>query len=129
MYPFRSVLFNLKRSRPTEATDFRCWPLASDFVIDAGALTDIDFSAGRTFRDLLAELKARQIDVVMGRVSTDLRADLERHGIVEARRRENLPRAASGASPCQVNLVFGVSRSLLVCYPYSSWNIRALSTP
>jgi MFS superfamily sulfate permease-like transporter len=54
------------------------------FVIDAGALTDIDFSAGRTFRDLLAELKDRQIDVVMGRVSADLRADLERHGIVEA---------------------------------------------
>ena len=54
------------------------------FVIDAGALTDIDFSAGRTFRDLLAELKDRQIDVVMGRVSADLRADLERHGVVEA---------------------------------------------
>jgi len=29
-------------------------------------------------------LKDRQIDVVMGRVSADLRADLERHGIVEA---------------------------------------------
>ena len=54
------------------------------FVIDAGALTDIDFSAARTLRDLLTELQAKKIEVVMGRVSADLREDLERHGIVAA---------------------------------------------
>jgi MFS superfamily sulfate permease-like transporter len=57
---------------------------ARHFVIDAGAMTDVDYSAARTFRDLLAELKEKRIDVVMGRVSQGLRADLERHAIVEA---------------------------------------------
>ena len=54
------------------------------FVIDAGALTDIDFSAARTFRDLISDLREKGIDVVMGRVSADLRADLDVHGLVAA---------------------------------------------
>jgi SulP family sulfate permease len=54
------------------------------FVIDAAALTDIDFSAARTFHDLLGELREKQIEVVIGRVSANLRADLEQHALVEA---------------------------------------------
>jgi SulP family sulfate permease len=54
------------------------------FVIDAGAITDMDYSAAGALRDLLAELKEMKIDVAMGRVSESLRADLERHGVVEA---------------------------------------------
>jgi MFS superfamily sulfate permease-like transporter len=54
------------------------------FVIDAAALTDIDFSVARTFRELLGELREKQIEVVLGRVSANLRADLEQHALVEA---------------------------------------------
>jgi MFS superfamily sulfate permease-like transporter len=54
------------------------------FVIDAGAITDIDYSAARTFRDLVAEIREKRIDVVMGRVGAGLRGDLERHDIAEA---------------------------------------------
>jgi len=54
------------------------------FVVDAGTITDIDFSAGRTVHDLVSELKEKGIDVVMGRVSANLREDLERHGIADA---------------------------------------------
>jgi MFS superfamily sulfate permease-like transporter len=57
---------------------------ARHFVIDAGAITDIDYSAAGALRDLLAELKEKRIDVIIGRVSAGLRADLERHTIVEA---------------------------------------------
>jgi len=57
---------------------------ARHFVIDAAALTDIDFSAGRTLRDLVSEMKGKGVDVIMGRVSVDLRADLNRLGIAEA---------------------------------------------
>jgi MFS superfamily sulfate permease-like transporter len=60
------------------------------FVIEAGAVTDIDFSAGRTLRDLVSQLKEKGIDVVMGRVSAELRADLEQHGIAEALGAENI---------------------------------------
>jgi len=60
------------------------------FVIDAGAITDIDYSAAGALRDLLAELKEKRIDVVMGRVGAGLRGALERHGIVEALSAENI---------------------------------------
>ena len=51
------------------------------FVIDAGAITDIDYSAAAALRDLLAELKEKRIEVAMGRVNEALRGDLERHGV------------------------------------------------
>jgi MFS superfamily sulfate permease-like transporter len=51
------------------------------FVVDASAITDLDFSAARTLRDLFSELKAKNVSVVFGRVEPSLRSDMERHGI------------------------------------------------
>ena len=51
------------------------------FVLDAGTVTDLDYSAARTVRDLLRELKAKNVGVMFARVNTYLRADLDRHGI------------------------------------------------
>ena len=51
------------------------------FVLDAGTVTDLDYSAARTVRDLLGELTARNVGVMFARVNTYLRADLDRHGI------------------------------------------------
>ena len=56
------------------------------FVVDAGAMTDIDYSAARTLRDLCDELKRREIKLVFGRVNAYLRADMDRHGITSATR-------------------------------------------
>ena len=53
------------------------------FVVDAGAMTDLDYSAARTVRDLLDELTAKRVNVAFARVSAYLRADLERHRISE----------------------------------------------
>jgi high affinity sulfate transporter 1 len=50
-------------------------------VVDADALTDLDYSAARTLRDLLGELKSRNVRVAFARVSDFLRADFARHGI------------------------------------------------
>jgi high affinity sulfate transporter 1 len=50
-------------------------------VIDAGAITDIDYSAARTLRPLLAEMARRDTRVIIARVSQFLRADLDRHGV------------------------------------------------
>jgi len=52
------------------------------FVVDAGAITDIDYSAARDLRDLFDELTGRGLALVFGRVSPDLRADMDRHGIL-----------------------------------------------
>ncbi len=51
------------------------------FIVDAGAITDIDYSAACTIRDLLAELSQAGIGMVFARVSPFLRADMDRHGI------------------------------------------------
>jgi MFS superfamily sulfate permease-like transporter len=50
-------------------------------VLDAGTVTDLDYSAARTVHDLLGELTAKNVAVMFARVNTYLRADLDRHGI------------------------------------------------
>ena len=59
-------------------TPIRC------FVVDASAITDLDFSAASAIRDLLADLTARNVTIVFARVSPYLRADMDRHGITAA---------------------------------------------
>jgi sulfate permease, SulP family len=54
------------------------------FVVDAGAITDIDYSAARSVLELLDDMARRQVCVIFGRVSTYLRADMDRHGITQA---------------------------------------------
>ena len=54
------------------------------FVVDASAMTDIDYSAARSLRDLCDDLKRREINLVFGRVNAYLRADMDRHGITSA---------------------------------------------
>jgi sulfate permease, SulP family len=51
------------------------------FVVDAGAVTDLDYSAARTVRDLLDELEAKNVGLAFARVSVYLRTDLDRHDI------------------------------------------------
>ncbi|MCP5420054.1 MAG: SulP family inorganic anion transporter [Gammaproteobacteria bacterium] len=52
------------------------------FVVDAAAITDIDYSAARSFRDLCKELQGRGVTIAFGRVSPNVLADMERHGIL-----------------------------------------------
>ncbi len=51
------------------------------FVIDASAITDLDYSAGRSVNALCQSLAARGIEVALARVNPYLRADLMRHGV------------------------------------------------
>ena len=53
-------------------------------VVDAAAITDIDYSAARSLRDLLSDLARRGISVAFGRVTAYLRSDMDRHGITAA---------------------------------------------
>jgi len=54
------------------------------FIVDAGAITDIDYSAAQTICGLLKELEHRNIRMIFGRVNSYLRADMDRHGITAA---------------------------------------------
>ena len=51
------------------------------FIVDADAITDIDYSAARSIRDLLDDLRRQGVAVIFGRVSPYLRSDMDRHGI------------------------------------------------
>jgi len=54
------------------------------FVIEAAAITDLDYSAARSLRDLLADLAQRKVKVAFARVGPFLRADMERHEMTGA---------------------------------------------
>jgi high affinity sulfate transporter 1 len=54
------------------------------FIVDAGAITDIDYSAGQSMRDLLDELARQKVGIVFARVSPYLRSDMDRHHVTAA---------------------------------------------
>jgi len=51
------------------------------FIVDASAITDLDYSAGRSVNALCRELASRDIQVIFARVIRYLRADMDRHGV------------------------------------------------
>jgi len=54
------------------------------FIVDAGPIADIDYSAAQSLRDLLADLARQRIGIVFARVSSYLRSDMDRHHITAA---------------------------------------------
>jgi high affinity sulfate transporter 1 len=53
-------------------------------VVDAAAITDLDYSAARSLRELYDELARGGVEVIFGRVAPGLRADMDRHRITPA---------------------------------------------
>ena len=51
------------------------------FVVDASAITDLDYSAARTLTDLYDDLAKSGVTLVFARVRPSLRADMDRHGL------------------------------------------------
>jgi high affinity sulfate transporter 1 len=54
------------------------------FIVDSGAITDLDYSAARSIHDLLDDLARRRVGMVFARVNQYLRSDMDRHGITAA---------------------------------------------
>ncbi|HEV2978105.1 MAG TPA: SulP family inorganic anion transporter [Casimicrobiaceae bacterium] len=54
------------------------------FVVDAGAITDLDYTAARSVLDLVDELRHRGVALVFARVNRYLRADMDRQGLTAA---------------------------------------------
>jgi len=54
------------------------------FIVDAGAITAIDYSAAQAVRDLLEDLARLGVCMVFARVSPYLRSDMDRHRITAA---------------------------------------------
>ena len=87
IYRFGSDLFfaNAKRFVDQVRALVSCAPTPILwFIVDASAITDIDFSAAQSVRDLIDELKRRGVRIVFVRVSSYLRSDINRHHITDA---------------------------------------------
>ncbi len=54
---------------------------AQCLVVDAGAITAIDYSAARAVHDLFDDLRSGGVEIIFGRVNAYLRADMDRHGL------------------------------------------------
>ena len=52
-------------------------------VVDAGAITSVDYSAARVLRDLQQDLVGRSISLVLVHAEASLRADLQRHRLTD----------------------------------------------
>jgi SulP family sulfate permease len=54
------------------------------FIVEADAITDLDYSAARSMCELFDELARRKVGIIFARVSPYLRSDMDRHGITAA---------------------------------------------
>jgi SulP family sulfate permease len=54
------------------------------FIVDAGPITDIDYSAAQSVRDLLDDLSRQKVGIIFARVSPYLRSDMDRYRITAA---------------------------------------------
>jgi high affinity sulfate transporter 1 len=87
VYRFNSDLFYANAHRFTEEVRSlvkRAPTPIRWLIVDAGAVTDIDYSAAKSIRDLLDDLARQKVGVVFGRVSPYLRSDMDRHRITAA---------------------------------------------
>jgi SulP family sulfate permease len=53
------------------------------FVVDAGAITDIDFTSARVVREVLQDLASDGVGMAFAHVRAGLRPDLDRHHVTE----------------------------------------------
>ena len=51
------------------------------FIIDCAPIFDLDYTAARTVRELIDELKTANVGLVLARVNAFLHSDLVRHGV------------------------------------------------
>jgi sulfate permease, SulP family len=87
VYRFNSDLFYANANRFTDEVHSlieRAPTPIRWFVIDAGPITDIDYSAAQSIRDLLDDLTRQKVHIIFARVSPYLRSDMDRHQITAA---------------------------------------------
>ena len=53
-------------------------------IVDAGAITNVDYTAAHVVRELQQDLTHRGVALVFAHVQSDLKPDLDRHHLTEA---------------------------------------------
>jgi sulfate permease, SulP family len=86
VYRFDADLFYANQNLFTDevrALVARAPTLVRWFIVDAAAITDIDYSAAQGVRELIEDLAHQKVSMIFGRVNTYLRSDMDRHGITK----------------------------------------------
>jgi len=86
IYSFGAALFYANASLFAEQIRCLIWPTPSPvrwLAVDAEAITNVDYTAARTVRQLHKELVDRGVVLVFARVAPSLKADLDRHRLTE----------------------------------------------
>jgi MFS superfamily sulfate permease-like transporter len=87
VYRFGADLFYANQNRFCDEvrTLVECAPsLVRCFIVDAGAITDLDYSAAQSMLVLIEDMVRREVCLIFGRVSPYLKADMDRHGVTAA---------------------------------------------
>ena len=84
IYRFGAPLFYANASRFAEEVEQLATPEVKWVVVDAEAITHVDYSAARTVRDVHDQLASRGVVLAFARVRTELQADSDRHRLTEA---------------------------------------------
>jgi SulP family sulfate permease len=93
IYRFGAPLFYANAGRFAEEIRGIVRPVPSPLrwiLVDAGAITHVDYTAARVVRDLQKELAAGGVALVFARVSPELKPDLDRHHLTEAIGRDRI---------------------------------------
>lgn len=82
IYRFGAALFYANaRHFAEEVRALLTGPRVRWLVVDAGAITNVDYSAARTLCDLHSDLVAAGVNLGLAHVEPELREDLDRHGL------------------------------------------------
>jgi sulfate permease, SulP family len=87
LYRFGSALFYANAGRFLEEVTYVVGPMPSAVrwvVVDAEAMTHVDYSAARVVLELKQSLTEAGVELAFARVSWDLRADFDRHHLTKA---------------------------------------------
>ena len=86
IYRFGAALFYANAGRFAEELRLLAGPKPSSLrwlVVDAGAITHVDYSAARVVRELHQDLAQRGVELAFAHVQSDLRPDLDRHHLTD----------------------------------------------
>ncbi|HEY6270531.1 MAG TPA: SulP family inorganic anion transporter [Terriglobales bacterium] len=86
VYRFGAPLFYANAGRFAEEVRTLVGPSPSPvrwLVVDAGAITRVDYSAARVLRELQQDLDRQGVGLVLAHVQSDLKPDLDRHHLTD----------------------------------------------
>jgi MFS superfamily sulfate permease-like transporter len=87
VYQFGAALFYANAGRFADEIRSLVGPAPAPVrwvVVHAGAITHVDYTAARVVRELQADLARGGVGLVFAHVQSDLRPDLDRHGLTQA---------------------------------------------